>query len=155
MLTAIELKRSAAKRIQQLGNEAVTALCEIALGMHPGLKPKVRTNATALLDSVDHPQARETLQLLVTDDNPDVRIRALRGVGRARFDGATPQLAAMLRRPETQPLIAAEAVKALAAIDSAPARAALSAYQDTRDPALLHRHSTTVMSVLDRLQTTR
>ena len=92
MLSAIEISPALARRIERQGNEAVTALCEIALGVPPGLRMKVRTNATALLDKVDHPQARETLELLLSDPNEGVRIRALRAAGRAKMDAARTRL---------------------------------------------------------------
>lgn len=98
---------------------------EAALGSYPGLRNKTRTNAVALLGWLAHPQAAETVVLLVGNENPDVASRAMRAAGRSGNQGAVPRIAALLARPETPPILAAESVRSLATIGSASALAAL------------------------------
>jgi len=149
LLSAIEVEpEDAAKAVLDLGDEAVTVLCEAALGSFPGLRAKVRTNAVALLGWVKHPQAQEATRLLIRDPNPDVSIRALRAVGRQKNSTITHDLGRMLQNASLPPLVAAEVVKALIAIDSPESRKALSAY-DIADPkALPHRGSELVAAYL-------
>ena len=137
-------------KIQTLGNDAVTVLCDVALGTFPGLRPKVRTNAVALLGWVDHPQAAETLRLLVGDVNPDVKARALRAVGRKRDDVVVDDLGRMLREEALPPVIAAEVVKALLAIDSAAARVTLAEYEAADASRYPHRAAPVVRTYLHR-----
>src|SRR6266567_1847039 len=66
------------KLIQSWGPDAVTVACEVALGSYPGLQRKVRTNAVAVLETINEPQALETVALLVKSPDSDVSIRALR-----------------------------------------------------------------------------
>jgi HEAT repeat protein len=152
VLTAIELGPSTARAIEKLGPEAITALCEIALGTMPGLRKKARTNAVAMLGHIDQPQVRETLLLLVKDGDTGVSIRAMRASGKLKLDEVTPELATMLTKPGTPPLLAAEAVNALAAIDSTTSRAAVESYRKVQDERLSHRSSVTVTDALARLQ---
>ena len=111
-LSAIEVADNAAETIEAWGNEAVTALCEIALGSFAGARNKVRTNAAGLLGSMRHPQARETLQMLVKDPNPDVSIRAIRATGRQQNTDAVKDLSLLLKKPDLSALFAAEVVSA-------------------------------------------
>jgi HEAT repeat protein len=147
-LSAIEVADNAAETIEAWGNEAVTALCEIALGSFAGARNKVRTNAAGLLGSMRHPQARETLQMLVKDPNPDVSIRAIRATGRQQNTDAVKDLSLLLKKPDLSALFAAEVVSALKAIDSLEARGALQTYS-TADPGQYpHRASPLVSSYL-------
>jgi len=140
LLSEIELNgAAAAAKIMALGNEGVTVLCDIALGSFPGLRPKLRLNAVAMLDEVNHPQARETLHLLVRDTNPDVSIRAVRALGRLRDPDVVAALSQSLRQPTLPPIVAAETVRALTQIDSPDARNALTAYEAADPGALPHR----------------
>jgi hypothetical protein len=150
LLTAIELTPASADRIVEWGNEAVTVVCEAALGVYPGLRQKVRTNAVALLGWIDHPQAVETIPLLVTDPNPDVAIRAMRAAGRRQLDSVVEQLAGVLESPEATPVLAAEAAKALHAIGTPQAEAALNDYRSKSPSVLPHRGSRVVADVLER-----
>ena len=61
VLTSIEIPPNAAQTIVSWGNEAVTVVCEAALGTYPGFRPKVRNNAVALLGQMSHRQATETI----------------------------------------------------------------------------------------------
>jgi HEAT repeat protein len=150
LLTAIDTRpETLAAQVLALGNPGVTALCEAALGTYPGLREKVRTNAIALLGWIPHPQAAETLVLLVTDPNPDLASRALRASARAGLTEAIQPIDALLRRPGTPPLVAAEAVKALARIDSPEAAAVLATYVEGAVPTT-HRTSSVVQQVLSR-----
>src|SRR3712207_8910994 len=84
VLTSIEVPSNAAQTIGSWGNEAVTVVCEAALGTYPGFRPKVRYNAVALLGQMNHPQATETIPLLINEPDPDVSIRAMRAAGRQK-----------------------------------------------------------------------
>ena len=119
-------------------------LCDIALGTFPALRPKVRLNAVALLDAINHPQARETLHLLLRDENPDVSIRAVRGAARLRDPEAVAALERSLRQPTLPPLVAAETVRALTQIDSPDAQRTLSEYAAADPVAFPHRGSDVV-----------
>jgi HEAT repeat protein len=129
VLRAIEIPSKAASKIQSWGNEAVTALCDAALGTYPNLRKKVRANAAALVGQMDHPQAIETLPLLITDSNPDVAIRAIRAAARRKHEPAVERLRQILTNSDASPLVAAEAVQALITIDSASARKQLEAFE--------------------------
>lgn len=148
LLSAIEIPPTAGQTIQSWGNEAVTIVCEAALGTYPGLRPKVRNNAVALLGWMDHQQAMETVPLLLTDANTDVSIRAMRAAGRQKNEASVDKLGQLLRRKEASPLLAAEALGALLAIDSDKARASVATYKAASPADLPHRGSRVVESVL-------
>lgn len=149
ILSAIEIDPSTAQTIENLGNEAVTVVCEIALGSYPGLRLKVRTNAVALLGWMTHPQAVETIPLLINDSNSDVSIRAMRAAGRQKNEQVISKLDEILKKTESLPLIAAEAVKALISINSVEARTSLSEYSTTDGLKYPHRNSTVVKGILN------
>jgi HEAT repeat protein len=152
VLNAIEIPSGAAREIESWGNEAVTVVCEAALGTYPGLRSKVRYNAVSLLGKMDHPQAREAVPLLINDPDPDVAIRAMRAAGRQNSAEGVGRLGEILRRENAPPLLAAEAVKALSAIDSSQARTALEEYTGASPNALPHRGSPAVQAVLQRVK---
>jgi len=148
ILNAIEIPTTAGQTIQSWGNEAVTVVCEAALGTYPGLRPKVRYNAVALLGEMDHEQAQETVPLLLNDSNSDVAIRAMRAAGQQKNETGIDKLAEMLNQKNTEPLLAAEAVSALLAIGSPEAAAAVAAYRSANPTDLPHRGSRAVIGVL-------
>ncbi|MDQ3624804.1 MAG: HEAT repeat domain-containing protein [Verrucomicrobiota bacterium] len=150
VLSAIEIEPDLARQIEDWGNEAVTVVCEAALGTYVGLRPKIRTNAIALLGDMSHPQARETLPMLVNDDDTDVAIYAMRAAGRQRNDEVVENLGRVLRESDVAPLVAAEALKALTAIDSSATRSHLEAYSTASAERLPHRASAVVTAVLHR-----
>ncbi len=149
-LSAVEVPPGVAEIIESWGNEAVTVTCDVALGDYPGTKRQVRGNAVALLGWMSHPQAKETIALLLTDDDPDVAARALRAAGRHADESATPIIAGMLRRADLSPLLAAEAVQSLTRIGSSEAREALEVYEATAEDELPHRGSQVVATHLAR-----
>ncbi|MEH6435699.1 HEAT repeat domain-containing protein [Massilia sp. DD77] len=148
ILNAIEIPPTAGQTIQTWGNEAVTVVCEAALGTYPGLRSKVRNNAVALLGWMDHPQAQETVPLLLNDTNSDVAIRAMRAAGRQKNETGIEKLAGMLEQQGTQPLLAAEAVSALLAIGTPEAAATVASYRAANPADLPHRGSRAVIGVL-------
>lgn len=148
ILSAIEIPPTAGQTIQSWGNEAVTVVCEAALGTYPGLRPKVRNNAVALLGWMDHEQAQETVPLLLNDSNSDVAIRAMRAAGRQKNEAGIDKLAEMLNQKGTEPLLAAEAVSALLTIGGTEAAATVAAYRSANPADLPHRGSRAVISVL-------
>jgi hypothetical protein len=150
ILSAVELNGSVAQSIEDMGTAAVTVVCEAALGSYPGLRPKVRHNAVALLGYMSHPQALETVRLLVSHSAEGVSTRALRAAARQKNAAVVDNISLLLEKPETPALIAAEAVKALRAIDSPPAQAALASYASASGEALPHRISGAVRGVLER-----
>ena len=97
-----------------------------------------------------HPQARETVQLLVKDADPDVSIRALRSAAGQRNHDAVAAIAKLLQSQGLSALVAAEAVEALSIIDTPEARAALQQYE-TADPTTYpHRGDNLVNEFLNR-----
>jgi HEAT repeat protein len=153
LLTQIDLSPSAAaEAILAWGPEAVTVLCEAALGQYPGLRLKVRTNATALLGWTVHPQTQETIDLLIRDPIPDVATRAIRAAGRTGRDVYVSRLEELLSQPATAPLLAAEAASALRRIGSAAAHDALDAYKAADPQRTPHRGSRAVAEVLEELK---
>jgi hypothetical protein len=150
VLSSIEIPINAGQEIQKWGNEAVAVVSETALGTYPGLRMKVRTNAVTLLGYMTHPQAVETIPLLINDSNPDISIRAMRAAGRQKNEQVVDRLGQVLRNPEASPLIAAESVKSLIAIDSSKARANLDAYIAASPDAYPHRGSSVVRGILER-----
>ncbi|MFM0472662.1 HEAT repeat domain-containing protein [Paraburkholderia strydomiana] len=136
--------------IASWGNEAVTLVCEIALDGYPGLLPKVRTNAVAVLETVDHPQSKETVRLLVKDTNSDISIRALRAAAGQRNTTTVRDMASMLQSTSLQPLVAVEVVKALSAIATPEARAALASYTTADRQKYPHRANALVSSYLEK-----
>lgn len=115
MLGVVEPPPDAAEQIETMGSEAVNVACEAALGTYVELRPKIRTNAAAIVGGMNNQQARETLDLLVTDPTEDVAIRAIRAVGRRDEPELVQRVGLVLRRVDASPLLAAEAVNALAA----------------------------------------
>ena len=152
ILSAIEIEGSAAQVIEKLGNDAVSLTCDIASGAVPGLRNKVRTNAAALLGYMRHPQAKETVRLLVNDTNHDVALRGLRAAARMKLVSAVNDIAVALNKPDLSPLLAAEAVKALVAIDSPPAKQAVETYRRSDATTLPHRNAPVVLNVLSTSQ---
>lgn len=150
ILSAIELPPGLGQIIEAWGNEAVTVVCEAALGTYPGLRPKVRTNAVSLLGRMSHPQAVETVPMLVNDTNEDVAIRAMRAAGRQKNEAVVEKLGQVLQNGASPPVLAAEAVKALMAIDTPTARQELEQYKAKGAAALPHRGSAVVRGILDR-----
>lgn len=148
LLTAIELTPSAGQKIKEWGTEAVTVVAEAALGVYPGLRPKVRTNAAGLLGWIDHPQASETILLLVRDPNPDVAIRAIRAAAVKKNDDVVDKLEQLLNQTNTSPILAAEATKTLIAIGTPKAQAALQSYEKASPESLPHRASHVVVDVI-------
>ncbi len=153
ILSAIEIPPVAAEKIESWGTEAVTVVVEAALGVYPGLRPKVRTNAVALLGQLDHPQAAEAIPMLVTDPNPDVAIRAMRAAGEQKAEAAVDGIALALSRADSSPILAAEALKALLAIRSPKAQAAVASYETTSPSKYPHRASRVVDDVILRRRT--
>jgi len=153
ILSAIEIPPAAAKKIEDMGKQAITVVCEAALGSYPGLRSKIRTNAVALVGQMTSPQASETLSMLVTDANADVAIRAIRAVGRRKREDIVPTLSQILGKPDTAPILAAEAAKALRAIGSAAALAALTTYEASSSKVYPHRGSAVVRDVLEKKRT--
>jgi HEAT repeat protein len=138
------------KLIESWGNEAVTVACEAALGSFPGLQRKVRTNAVAVLETIDTPQAKETVRMLVKDPDPDVSIRALRAAAGQKNPDVVTDLAKMLNTPTLTPLVAVEVVKALRGIDSTAARKALATYRESDSAKLPHRADALVKSYIEK-----
>jgi HEAT repeat protein len=149
LLSAIEVPLDAANIIESWGTEAVTVTCEAALGTYVGLRPKIRTNAAAVVGKMEHPQARETHRMLITDESPGVAIRALRAAARRRDDALTGLIGTVIRRPATDPLVAVEAVRALREIDSPAARKELADYVKASNDRLPHRSSAVVRKTLE------
>ena len=136
------------KLIQSWGRDAVTVACEVALGTYPALQKKVRTNAVAVLETITESQALETVTLLVKSPDSDVSIRALRAAAGQKNTSVVKSIAQMVQSPSLEPLIAVEAVKALAAIDSADARSVLKAYAEADPERFPHRANALVASYL-------
>jgi HEAT repeat protein len=149
VLTSIEVPSNAAQTIGSWGNDAVTVVCEAALGTYPGFRPKVRYNAVALLGQMSHPQATETIPLLINEPDPDVSIRAMRAAGRQKNERVVDALEQLLKKGESPPLLAAEAVSTLSAIRSPKAQAILDAYTAAGPDAYPHRGSAVVADVLE------
>ena len=148
LLSAIEIKPDAAQLIESWGNEAVTVACDAAMGSFPGLRPKVRNNAAALVGRMTAPQAKETLTILIRDANPEVAIRAIRASAVKKDPSTIPSLAQLLNSSTSGAVVAAEAVKALKAIGTSEAKSILSAY-DSADPvAIPHRGSKVVITAM-------
>ena len=148
LLSAIEIPPSAAQAIEAMGNQAVTVVCEVALGSYPGLRIKVRTNAVSLLGWMTHPQAIETTALLVNDANPDVAARALRAAGRQKNDGVVDKIGEMIKKPATGPLLVAEGLKALLAIDSSKSRSVFEEYEKGSPNTSPHRDTAVVRNII-------
>jgi hypothetical protein len=127
------------KLIESWGNEAVTVACEIASGAYPGLRKKIRTNAVDAVGTIDRPQARETVQLLVKDTDADVSIRALRAAASQKNINVVGAMAKLLQSASLPPLVAAETVAALIAIESSEARQVLQQYESADPAAYPHR----------------
>lgn len=144
ILNAIEVPAAAGPAIEGRGNDAVTVLCEAALGTYAGIRFNVRTNAVFLLGALTHPQAMETVQLLIVDPDPDVSVHAMRAAGRQKNSAAVAQLDALLKRRDLPPLLAAEAVDALSAIDSREAQSVLKTYAAASPDEYPHRGSVVV-----------
>lgn len=139
LLRAIEIERDAPQYIESLGNEAVTVICEAALGSYPGIRPKMRANAVVLAGRMNHPQALETIALLVSDPDLGIAIRAMRAAGRNRTTGVVEKIARVLDQPMSGALLAAEALDALLQIDTPEAQLRVKAYEAAND--LPHRRS--------------
>ena len=150
ILSAIEIPPQAAQKIEEMGNAAVTVVCEVALGSYPGLRPKVRNNAVALLGWMTHPQALETTALLVNDANSDVAIRALRAAATQKNDDVVDKIGQMLKKPVSSPLVAADGVKALLAIDTPKSRSVFEDYEKQSPNVLPHRGSAVVRDIIEK-----
>jgi HEAT repeat protein len=154
MLAAIEPPPDAAEQIEAMGPQAVNVACEAALGTYVELRPKVRTNAAAIVGRMNNEQAREALALLVTDPSEDVAIRALRALGTRDEPELARRAGLVLQRAEVSPLLAAEAVNALAATPARDAaREVLDEYSRVEGPdSPAHRRHPLVEQALVRAQ---
>jgi hypothetical protein len=141
LLRAIEIEDDAPQYIESLGNEAVTVICEAALGSYPGIRPKMRANAVVLVGRMSHPQALETIALLVSDPDPGIAVRAMRAAGRKRSAGLVEKIARVLDQPMSGALLAAEALDALLQIDTPEAQHRVKAYEAASPTDLPHRRS--------------
>ena len=141
LLRAIEIEDDAPQYIESLGNEAVTVICEAALGSYPGIRPKMRANAVVLAGRMSHPQALETIALLVSDPDPGIAIRAMRAAGRKRSADLVEKIARVLDQPMSGGLLAAEALDALLQIDTPEAQHRVKAYEAASATDLPHRRS--------------
>ncbi|HEV2833719.1 MAG TPA: HEAT repeat domain-containing protein [Pyrinomonadaceae bacterium] len=150
ILSAIEIPPSAAQVVEQMGHQAVTVVCEVALGSYPGLRQKVRTNAVSLLGWMTRPQAVETTALLVNDPNPDIAIRALRAAGRQKNDNVVDKIGQMLNKPAANPLIVAEGLKALLAIDSSKSKSVFEGYEKESPNKVPHRATPLVQEIITK-----
>jgi hypothetical protein len=150
ILSAIEIPPSAAEVIEAMGNDAVTVVCEVALGSYPGLREKVRTNAVGLLRWMSHPQAIETTALLVNDADPDIAIRALRAAGLQKNDNVVDKIGQMLNKPAANPLIVAEGLKALLAIDSAKSKSVFESYEKETPNKVPHRATPVIQDIINK-----
>jgi hypothetical protein len=124
--------------VESWGEEAVSALCNIALGSQRAVLPKVRTNAVGLLETMTHPQAMETARMLLADPSPDVGVRALRATASQQNPDAVTDIQRLLTRLDLHPLLVVESMKALTGIGTAAARKALKAYRSS-DVGVRHR----------------
>jgi hypothetical protein len=138
------------KLIESWGTEAVTVACEVALGTYPGLSRKMRTNAVAFLETIEHPQAQETVRMLVKDPDSDVSIRAIRAAAGQQNTSTVKEMATLLRSTTLQPLVAVEIVKALSTLDTPEARETLRSYQAADPERFPHRAYQLVNEYLDR-----
>jgi HEAT repeat protein len=129
LLSHIEIPADAPARIERMGTEAVTVVCEAALGTLDGVRKGIRHNAAAIVGRMQHEQAVETLVLLINDASPDVSLRAIRAVRRRRLEHVIPQIDTLLSSPSTPPVLAGEAVRALEALDTDDARRVLDGYR--------------------------
>lgn len=147
-LSAIEVTPALALNIEAWGNEAVTVICETALGTYPGLRQKIRYNAVAILGWMTHPQAFETIAILINDPDTDISIRAMRSAGRQKNDETVEKLNMLLNNTDTNPLLAAEAVQSLIHNGSAKANSVLSQYAAKSSQTLPHRGNSLVQQLL-------
>jgi hypothetical protein len=152
LLSALEIERDAPQYIESLGDEAVTVICEAALGSYPGIRPKMRANAVLLAGRMSHPQALETIALLVSDPAPEIAIRAMRAAGRKRSAGLVETIGRVLDQPISGALLAAEALDALLHIDTPEARLRVKAYEAVNAADLPHRRSPAVEYTLRKAQ---
>lgn len=100
------------------------------------------------LPTIDRPQARETVQLLVKDTDADISIRALRAAASQKNANAVGAMANILKSASLPPLVAAETVAALIAIDSSEARQAMQQYESADPVAYPHRGNDLVKQFL-------
>ena len=119
------------KLVKSWGEEAISALCNIALGGQRAVHTKVRTNAAGLLETMTHPQAMETARMLLFDPSLDIAVRALRATASQRNPDTVRDIQRLLIRPDLHPLLVVESMKALSGIGTAAARKALEAYRSS------------------------
>ena len=108
-----------------------------------------------MVGKMNHPQAREALPLLMGDANADVAVRAVRAAARRGEATLATELARVLRKPATDPHVAAEAARALAGMDTPEARSALAEYTAGDREGTPHRQSLVVEKMLERLRAGR
>jgi hypothetical protein len=149
ILRALDVDERMGALIERWGNEAVTLVCSIALGSDAGVDPRSRCRAVFLLGGMQHVQAIETVALLVTSPVDVVAVNAIRAAARQRSEPAVERLAILLRRQDTPPIHAVEAVHALRAIGSASAARALEQYS-SGESSVRHRKDPVVEAALDR-----
>jgi hypothetical protein len=119
------------KLVESWGEEAISALCNIALGGQRAVQTKVRTNAAGLLETMTHPQAMETARMLLSDPSLDIAVRALRATASQRNPDTVRDIQRLLIRPDLHPLLVVESMKALSGIGTAAARKALKTYRSS------------------------
>ncbi len=128
----IESPEQTATSIEQLGNEVVTFLCDIALGYEIVNREKIRTNAVSLLGWMKHPQALETVSRLIDDTDPDISLRAIRAAVRQNNVDAVKSIGRLLSEPDIGEILSSEAFNGLSNIDSVEAKRLIEQYQSRK-----------------------
>jgi HEAT repeat protein len=112
-----------ASALLEVGPEAVPALREALDGEH-GSGPRQQAMAAEVLGLLDDAPAWKVLAARATSDDPELRVRAVRALGRLGVRQSVPPVLARLTAPE-QPAIRAVAATALGRIGDARAAAVL------------------------------
>jgi hypothetical protein len=88
------------------------------------------------------------MSLLVKDPNPDIAIRAIRVAGRQKNEQLGDYIGGLLKRADTPPIVAAEAMKSLIAINSSATKTYLESFNSTDPNSYPHRGSAVVKEIL-------
>ena len=148
LLAATEIPDNAGTLVEERGNADVTVLCEAALGAYAGLPFDRRLKAIYVLGQMNHVQAMESVPLLVGDPDMDVAVTAIRAAARQKNGAAGEVMGQRLANAATHPIVAAECVKALRAMNTAEAGRILERYESASPDSRSHRGSELVQKRL-------
>lgn len=132
-LSVEHFDEDARQALLDLGPEAQELLQDYATGSHPSGDPDIQGRAILVLGETQDPAvAVPALRAALTSPDTDIRVRAMRSLGRVGGTEATAALSSAVLGNDVQDAERAHGIRALAAIDTPDARATLETLESSK-----------------------